>query len=65
MLHPFCSNGCDSLHYLNVSWCTNITDEGLEAVSRGCKNLQHFMCRGCEQVSCVRDMVEVIFSDIR
>lgn len=44
------SDGCHSLHVLNISWCTKITNDGLEALSKGCHNLHTFIGKGLSQV---------------
>lgn len=46
-----CSDGCPHLVYLNISWCTNITDDGLVTLAMGCHKLTSFICKGCTQVN--------------
>ncbi|KAI6241499.1 Leucine Rich repeat-containing domain protein [Aphelenchoides fujianensis] len=33
---------------LNISYCTNITDDGIELLFRGCPNLTSFIAKGCD-----------------
>lgn len=49
---PSCrgSEGCRSLEYLNLSWCDQITKDGIEALVRGCRGLKALLLRGCTQV---------------
>jgi hypothetical protein len=46
-----CRDGCHNLEHLNISWCTKVTDEGLEAVARGCNRLRILICKGCDQLT--------------
>ncbi|KAI8441679.1 hypothetical protein MSG28_015213, partial [Choristoneura fumiferana] len=39
------------LTHVNVSWCQSITENGVEALARGCPKLKSFICRGCKQVN--------------
>lgn len=38
------------LENLNLSWCDQITRDGIEALSRGCNTLKALFLRGCTQV---------------
>ncbi|VDP14184.1 unnamed protein product [Heligmosomoides polygyrus] len=42
------SDGCPSLQYLNISWCDNIQDKGVQMVLAGCKSLTTLIMKGCE-----------------
>lgn len=44
------SEGCRNLEYLNLSWCDQITKDGIEALVRGCRGLKALLLRGCTQV---------------
>ena len=44
------SEGCRHLEYLNLSWCDQITKDGVEALVRGCRGLRALLLRGCTQV---------------
>ena len=46
----FFSDGCHILHFINISWCTKITNDGLEAMSKGCHNLHTYIGKGLTQV---------------
>ena len=47
----FCfSEGCPNLVHLNISWCNSIANEGLIALTQGCKRIEHFSCKGCQMV---------------
>lgn len=36
---------------INVSWCDLISENGVEALSRGCHKLKRFSSKGCKQVN--------------
>lgn len=36
---------------INVSWCDLITENGVEALTRGCNKLKRFSSKGCKQVN--------------
>lgn len=40
-----------SLLEINISWCDSITENGVEALSRGCPKLRRFSSKGCKQVN--------------
>lgn len=44
---PFSQN----LMEINVSWCDLITENGVEALARGCNKLKRFSSKGCKQVN--------------
>ncbi|XP_017310177.1 F-box/LRR-repeat protein 2 isoform X1 [Ictalurus punctatus] len=44
------SEGCRMLENLNLSWCDQITRDGIEALSRGCTSLKAVFLRGCTQL---------------
>lgn len=57
-----CSDGCKNLEYLNVSWCENIQDRGVQSVLQGCPRLNTLICRGCEGVSAFPCTKQNLFS---
>lgn len=36
---------------LNISWCHQITEKGIEALARGCTKLKKISCKGCKEVN--------------
>ncbi|XP_067268071.1 F-box/LRR-repeat protein 2 isoform X2 [Chanodichthys erythropterus] len=44
------NEGCRMLENLNLSWCDQITSDGIEALSRGCIGLRALFLRGCTQL---------------
>lgn len=40
-----------NLMEINVSWCESITENGVEALARGCNKLKRFSSKGCKQVN--------------
>lgn len=36
---------------INISWCHLITENGVEALARGCVYLRKFCSKGCKQVN--------------
>lgn len=36
---------------LNVSWCELISENGVEALSRGCPKIKRFSSKGCKRVN--------------
>lgn len=36
---------------LNVSWCDQISENGVEALARGCPKLRRFSSKGCKRVN--------------
>lgn len=46
-----CSDGCRMLELLNLSWCDQITRDGIEALARGCNGIRALFLRGCTQVT--------------
>ena len=44
------SEGCHLLESINLSWCSEITDDGLEMLSLGCSLLQQILFKGCHKV---------------
>lgn len=40
-----------NLQEINISWCHLITENGVEALARGCKHLRKFCSKGCKQVN--------------
>ena len=47
----FFSDGCPNLNNLHVSWCDRLSDNGIEALVRGCPRLALLICKGCHLVS--------------
>ncbi|KAF0296641.1 F-box/LRR-repeat protein 20 [Amphibalanus amphitrite] len=47
----YLSDGCHNLHRINISWCGDITENGVEALARGCPKLSHFIAKGCDQIN--------------
>ena len=45
------SEGCHLLELVNLSWCSEITDDGVEMLSLGCSLLQYILFKGCHKVS--------------
>lgn len=45
------SEGCKNLEYINISWCENVQNRGVQAILHGCPKLSTLICRGCEGVS--------------
>ncbi|KAK2570091.1 F-box/LRR-repeat protein 20 [Acropora cervicornis] len=45
------SKGCTKLEYLNVSWCTQISSQGLKLLAQGCQNLLAFIAEGCSLIT--------------
>lgn len=45
------SDGCRMLELLNLSWCDQITRDGIEALARGCNAVRAMFLRGCTQVT--------------
>ena len=48
--HVMLSDGCRMLETLNLSWCDQITRDGIEALARGCIGIRALFLRGCTQV---------------
>lgn len=60
---PLFSDGCRMLELLNLSWCDQITRDGVEALARGCNALRALFLRGCTQVrSCPAHTPDKAFS---
>lgn len=54
------SEGCRNLEHLNLSWCDQITKDGIEALVKGCNGLKALFLRGCTQVyNCLDDPSDV------
>lgn len=45
-----CSEGCPLLEQLNISWCDQVTKDGVQALVRGCGGLKALSLKGCTQV---------------
>lgn len=43
--------GCPLLNYLDVSWCSKITDNGIKHIATGCPKLKSLVARGLSEVS--------------
>lgn len=53
MFVSFCfilSEGCPLLEQLNISWCDQVTKDGIQALVRGCGGLKALFLKGCTQV---------------
>uniref|UniRef100_A0A8C5K4N7 F-box and leucine-rich repeat protein 20 n=1 Tax=Jaculus jaculus TaxID=51337 RepID=A0A8C5K4N7_JACJA len=53
MLLSFCfilSEGCPLLEQLNISWCDQVTKDGIQALVRGCGGLKALFLKGCTQL---------------
>ena len=46
----FLSEGCPLLEQLNISWCDQVTKDGIQALVRGCGGLKALFLKGCTQV---------------
>lgn len=44
------SEGCPLLEQLNISWCDQVTKDGIQALVRGCGGLKALFLKGCTQV---------------
>lgn len=56
------SEGCRNLEHLNLSWCDQITKDGIEALVKGCSGLKALFLRGCTQVhNCLGDPLGIKF----
>lgn len=44
------SEGCPLLEQLNISWCDQVTKDGVQALVRGCGGLKALSLKGCTQV---------------
>lgn len=40
-----------NLMEINISWCNLVTENGVEAIARGCNKVTKFICKGCKQVN--------------
>jgi len=40
-LKAFLRHDCNFLERLDISWCQEVTDEGVKTVLEGCPRLQH------------------------
>lgn len=47
---PTCSEGCPLLEQLNISWCDQVTKDGIQALVRSCPGLKGLFLKGCTQV---------------
>lgn len=45
------SEGCPLLEQLNISWCDQVTKDGIQALVRSCPGLKSLFLKGCTQVS--------------
>lgn len=44
------SEGCPLLEQLIISWCDQVTKDGIQALVRGCGGLRALSLKGCTQV---------------
>lgn len=47
---PPASEGCPLLEQLNISWCDQVTKDGIQALVRSCPGLKGLFLKGCTQV---------------
>lgn len=47
---PPASEGCPQLEQLNISWCDQVTKDGIQALVRSCPGLKGLFLKGCTQV---------------
>lgn len=47
---PPVSEGCPLLEQLNISWCDQVTKDGIQALVRSCPGLKGLFLKGCTQV---------------
>ena len=45
------SNGCKSLRYLDMAWCTRVTNRGVSHIPKNCHDLRVLTLTGCREVS--------------
>jgi len=50
-LEAFLRHDCKFLERLDISWCQEVTDEGVKTVLKGCPQLRHLGLVRCDQVS--------------
>lgn len=50
LLPPSFSEGCPQLEQLNISWCDQVTKDGVQALVRSCPGLKGLFLKGCTQV---------------
>ena len=50
MIFLFFSEGCRHLDHVNISWCSQVSDDGITMLARGCHKLRILICKGCQQV---------------
>jgi hypothetical protein len=61
----FYSQGCDKLEHINVSWCGQITRNGVRILSEECLHLQSFVAKGCTLVSfCLNYRILVVCNGV-
>lgn len=53
------SEGCPLLEQLNISWCDQVTKDGIQALVRGCGGLKALFLKGCTQVMLCVVLVKV------
>lgn len=44
------SSNCSNLNWLNISWCMNITENGIRNIAESCPKLSVFIAEGCTHV---------------
>lgn len=55
---PPLSEGCHSLEQLNISWCDQVTKDGIQALVRSCPGLKGLFLKGCTQVLLIKPFPE-------
>lgn len=60
------SSGCKYLEDLNISWCQNVTDKGIQLVAENCLYLKTLVCKGCEGITsgCFSNLNENSFAQL-
>lgn len=51
--------GCPQLSYLDISWCRNVTNEGVISLAEGCPKINTFFSRGCTQVGAFQTFLTI------
>ncbi|MEQ2159588.1 hypothetical protein GOODEAATRI_024552, partial [Goodea atripinnis] len=62
--HTSVSEGCPLLEQLNISWCDQVTKDGIQALVRSCPGLKGLFLKGCTQVllRVLNELQMVLFS---
>ena len=58
---PSLSEGCQRLEHINLSYCDNITAEGIRSLTTKCPRLRHIIVKYCGEVhTCVYVTINVV-----